>query len=46
MGDDPWRALTNPPLIHLHGGPGFRETRLFRHFNSPLEKGFMVGELG
>lgn len=34
--------LTNPPLIHLHGGPGFAETRLFRHFNAPLEKSFTV----
>ena len=25
-------SLTNPPLIFLHGGPGFSETRLFRHF--------------
>ena len=42
MGDDPRGELTNPPLIHLHGGPGFSETRLFRHFNSPLEKSFTV----
>jgi pimeloyl-ACP methyl ester carboxylesterase len=35
-------SLTNPPLIHLHGGPGFSETRLFRHFNSPLERSFTV----
>jgi pimeloyl-ACP methyl ester carboxylesterase len=34
--------LANPPLIHLHGGPGFSETRLFRHFNSDLEKRFTV----
>ena len=34
--------LANPPLIHLHGGPGFSETRLFRHFNSELEKRFTV----
>lgn len=34
--------LTNPPLIHLHGGPGFSETRLFRHFNAPLEESFTV----
>lgn len=34
--------LANPPLIHLHGGPGFSETRLFRHFNSALEKRFTV----
>jgi pimeloyl-ACP methyl ester carboxylesterase len=46
-GIDQWvmirgESLTNPPLIHLHGGPGFSETRLFRHFNAPLEKNFTV----
>jgi pimeloyl-ACP methyl ester carboxylesterase len=46
-GVDQWvmirgESLTNPPLIHLHGGPGFSETRLFRHFNSPLERSFTV----
>jgi pimeloyl-ACP methyl ester carboxylesterase len=35
-------SLTNPPLILLHGGSGFSETRLFRHFNGPLEKSFTV----
>lgn len=36
-------SLANPPpLILLHGGPGFGETRLFRHFNAPLEKSFTV----
>lgn len=35
-------SVDNPPLIHLHGGPGFSETRLFRHFNSPLEEHFTV----
>ena len=34
--------IANPPLILLHGGPGFSEMRLFRHFNAPLEKGFTV----
>ncbi|MBA7476663.1 putative aminoacrylate hydrolase RutD [subsurface metagenome] len=34
--------LTNPPLILLHGGPGLTETSLFRHFNAPLEKSFVV----
>ena len=34
--------ITNPPLILLHGGPGFTEMRLFRHFNAPLEKSFTV----
>jgi pimeloyl-ACP methyl ester carboxylesterase len=46
-GVDQWvmirgQSLANPPLIHLHGGPGFSETRLFRHFNSDLEKRFAV----
>lgn len=46
-GVDQWvmirgRNLANPPLIHLHGGPGFSETRLFRHFNSELETRFTV----
>ena len=46
-GVDQWvmirgQSLANPPLIHLHGGPGFSETRLFRHFNSDLEKRFTV----
>lgn len=46
-GVDQWvmirgQSLANPPLIHLHGGPGFSETRLFRHFNSELEKRFTV----
>jgi pimeloyl-ACP methyl ester carboxylesterase len=35
-------SLTNPPLILLHGRPGFSEMRLFRHFNAPLEKSFIV----
>jgi pimeloyl-ACP methyl ester carboxylesterase len=35
-------SLANPPLILLHGGPGFSEMRLFRHFNAPLEKSFTV----
>ena len=30
-------SLAHPPLIHLHGGPGFSEMRLFRHYNAPLE---------
>jgi pimeloyl-ACP methyl ester carboxylesterase len=46
-GSDQWvmirgASVTNPPLIHLHGGPGFSETRLFRHFNAPLEERFTV----
>lgn len=35
-------SVTNPPLILLHGGSGFTEMRLFRHFNAPLEKRFTV----
>lgn len=35
-------SIANPPLILLHGGPGFTETSLFRHFNAPLEKIFTV----
>lgn len=35
-------SLTNPPLILLHGGPGFPETHFFRHFTAPLEKDFTV----
>jgi pimeloyl-ACP methyl ester carboxylesterase len=34
--------LANPPLIFLHGGPGFSELRFFRHCNAPLEKSFTV----
>jgi pimeloyl-ACP methyl ester carboxylesterase len=46
-GLDQWAMLrgeigSNPPLILLHGGPGFTEMRLFRHFNAPLEKHFTV----
>jgi pimeloyl-ACP methyl ester carboxylesterase len=35
-------SLANPPLILLHGGPGFSETHFFRYFNAPLEKSFTV----
>lgn len=34
--------VANPPLILLHGGPGFSETHFFRHFNAPVEKDFTV----
>lgn len=33
---------SNPVLIFLHGGPGFSETRLFRHHNAALEHDFTV----
>jgi pimeloyl-ACP methyl ester carboxylesterase len=35
-------SADNPPLVLLHGGPGFSETRFFRLFNAPLEKSFTV----
>jgi pimeloyl-ACP methyl ester carboxylesterase len=35
-------SLANPPLILLHGGPGFTETALFRYFNASLERSFTV----
>jgi pimeloyl-ACP methyl ester carboxylesterase len=46
-GVDQWvmirgQSIKNPPLILLHGGPGFSETGLFRYFNAPLEKDFCV----
>jgi pimeloyl-ACP methyl ester carboxylesterase len=34
------QSVANPPLILLHGGPGWGETALFRHFNAPLENRF------
>jgi len=34
--------IANPILILLHGGPGFPEMRLFRHFNAILEQSFTV----
>jgi pimeloyl-ACP methyl ester carboxylesterase len=34
--------VANPLLICLHGGPGFPEARLFRHFNASLEASFTV----
>ena len=46
-GVDQWvlirgESLTNPPLLLLHGGPGFSERHFFRRFNAPLEKIFTV----
>lgn len=46
-GTDQWvmirgEAVANPPLILLHGGPGFSETRFFRRFNASLERSFTV----
>jgi hypothetical protein len=46
-GVDQWvlirgESLTNPPLILLHGGPGFSETHFFRRFNAPPEKIFTI----
>jgi pimeloyl-ACP methyl ester carboxylesterase len=46
-GFDQWvmirgESAANPLLILLHGGPGFPEMRLFRHFNAALEKDFTV----
>jgi pimeloyl-ACP methyl ester carboxylesterase len=35
-------SVANPPLIMLHGGPGFSETRFFRFFNAALETSFTV----
>jgi len=46
-GVDQWvmirgESVANPPLIFLHGGPGFSETWLLRYFNAVLEKSFTV----
>lgn len=35
-------SAANPPLVLLHGGPGFPESYFHRHFNAPLEKHFTV----
>jgi pimeloyl-ACP methyl ester carboxylesterase len=34
--------VDNPPLIFLHGGPGWSETAWLRYFNAPLERHFTV----
>ena len=44
-GLDQWVMISgtnaaNPPLILLHGGPGWAETGWFRYFNAPLEACF------
>jgi pimeloyl-ACP methyl ester carboxylesterase len=36
------KSVANPPLILLHGGPGWAETGWFRYFNAPLETCFTV----
>lgn len=36
------RSRDNPPLILLHGGPGFSETALFRFYLAPLEQHFTL----
>lgn len=46
-GVDQWvmirgESTANPPLVLLHGGPGFSETHFFRHFNAPLERSLTV----
>jgi pimeloyl-ACP methyl ester carboxylesterase len=33
---------SNPILLIIHGGPGFVESYLFRTYNKPLEKNFIV----
>lgn len=36
------KSIANPALVLLHGGPGWSETQLFRHFNAALERSFTV----
>ena len=36
------KSVANPPLVLLHGGPGWAGTGWFRHFNAPLETCFTV----
>lgn len=35
-------STANPALVVLHGGPGASESALFRHYNSELERHFLV----
>ena len=35
-------STANPAVILLHGGPGASEAALFRHFNSDLERHFLM----
>ncbi|WP_256209093.1 alpha/beta fold hydrolase [Nitrosospira sp. Nsp14] len=35
-------SRSDPALILLHGGPGTSESALFRHYNSALERHFLV----
>jgi pimeloyl-ACP methyl ester carboxylesterase len=46
-GVDQWvmirgESVSNPPLVMLHGGPGWSETGFFRGCNAVLEKSFTV----
>jgi len=46
-GFDQWvmirgESAANPPMIFLHGGPGWAETRFFRRFNASLETCFTI----
>jgi pimeloyl-ACP methyl ester carboxylesterase len=46
-GSDQWvmirgESLANPPLVILHGGPGFSDTPFLRQCNGALEKSFTV----
>jgi pimeloyl-ACP methyl ester carboxylesterase len=46
-GFDQWvmirgESLANPPLVILHGGPGFSDTPFLRQCNRSLEKSFTV----
>lgn len=36
------QSRENPPLILLHGGPGFSETAFFRYYLAPLERHFTL----